>query len=38
MTHADATIEADEFNDEDDGQIDEKEPSDGEDLDENIDA
>jgi len=38
MTHADATHEADEFDDEDDAHIDEKEPSDGEDLDENLDA
>lgn len=37
MTHGDATHEADEMLDEDDRE-DDKEPSDGEDLDENIDA
>lgn len=38
MTRNDATHEADEFDDDEDEMNDEKEPSDGEDLDENIDA
>ena len=37
MTHGDATHEADEMLDEDDRE-DDKEPSDGKDLDEDIDA